>query len=131
MDELKEPATAAASVDLLSFCLSPSSTFYLWHSCLGHVSFSHLKSLASTGALGKLQTHDISYCCECKLAKVLALPFNQSSFVSSSPFGLIHSNVWGSSPIPTKDGSQCYVSFIDDHTLYCWDHLMKHRYEFF
>nr|GEY33760.1 hypothetical protein [Tanacetum cinerariifolium] len=37
-----------------------SRSFYLWHSRLGHVSGSHLRFLASTGALGKLDTHDIS-----------------------------------------------------------------------
>ena len=81
LHELKVPATAtvnaaATIVDLSSFHLSPSSsTFYLWHSRLGHVSFSRLKFLASTRALGKLQTHNVSNCCRCKLAKLLALPF--------------------------------------------------------
>ena len=55
LDELKEPATTVASVDLSSFHLNPSfSSFYLWHSRLGHVSSSRLKFLASIGALGKL-----------------------------------------------------------------------------
>jgi hypothetical protein len=39
-------AAAATTVDLSSFCLSPSSfSFYLWHSCLGHVSSSRLRFL--------------------------------------------------------------------------------------
>ena len=66
------------------------SSFYLWHSHLSHVSSSCLKFLASTRALEKLQTHDISYCSVCKLAKFLALPFNRSVSASSSPFDLIH-----------------------------------------
>jgi hypothetical protein len=44
---------------------------------------------------------------------------------------LIHSDVWGPSPVAIKGGSQYYVFFIDDHTRYCWVYLMKHRYEFF
>ena len=76
MDELKVPDIAASSVDLSSFRLSSSSSsFYLWHSRIGHVSGSRLKYLASIGALGKLKTHDISDCCGCKLAKFSALPF--------------------------------------------------------
>ena len=123
---------AATSVDLSSFRLSPSSSsFYLWHSRLGHVSSSRLRFLASTGALGNLQTCDISDCSGCKLAKFSALPFNRSISVSSSPFDLIHSDVWGPSPVATKGGSRYYVSFIDDHTRYCWVYLMKHRSEFF
>ena len=44
---------------------------------------------------------------------------------------MIHSDVWGPSPVSTKGGSRYYVSFIDDHTRYCWVCLMKHRSEFF
>ncbi|XP_062089426.1 uncharacterized protein LOC133795958 [Humulus lupulus] len=98
--------TGPSSVDLSSFRLSSSSSsFYLWHSRLGHVSGSRLKYLASTEALGKLQTHDISDCCGCKLAKFSALPFYKSVSVSLVPFDLIHSDVWGPSPVLTKGGS--------------------------
>ena len=80
---------------------------------------SRLKFLLSTIALGKLQTHDVSDCSGCKLAKFSALPFNRSVGVSSSPFDLIHYDAWGPSPVPTKGGSRYYVSFIDDHAHYC------------
>ncbi|KAL5767968.1 hypothetical protein ACOSP7_014549 [Xanthoceras sorbifolium] len=132
LDELKLPVFAAPSVDLSSFRLCPSSSsFYLWHSRLGHVSTSRLRFLASTGDLGNLQTHDISDCSGCKLAKFFALPFNRSNSCSFAPFDLIHSDVWGPSPITTKGGSQYYVSFIDDCTRFCWVYLMKHHYDFF
>ena len=108
-----------------------SSSFYLWHSRLGHVSSSRLRFLASTGALGNLKTCDISGCSGCKLAKFSALFFNRSISVSSSPFDLIHSDVWGPSPVATKGGSRYYISFIDDHTHYYWVYLIKHRSEFF
>ena len=49
----------ATTIDLSYFHLShSSSSFYLWHSRLGHVLFSCFNFLASTGALAKLQTHD-------------------------------------------------------------------------
>jgi hypothetical protein len=93
LDELKV-SVAATTADLSSFRLSlSSSSFYLWHSRLGHVSSSRLRFLASTGALGNLKTCDISDCSGCKLAKFSALPFNRSISVSSSPFDLIHSDV--------------------------------------
>jgi hypothetical protein len=136
LDELKVPvvvaATATTTIDLSSFRLSiSSSSFYLWHSYLGLVSSSRLRFLASTGALENLKTCDIFYCSGCKLAKFSVLPFNQSIFISFSPFDLIHSDVWGPSPVATKGGSRYYVSFINDHTRYCWVYLMKHRSEFF
>jgi hypothetical protein len=123
---------ATTSVDLSSFCLSPSSSsFYLWHSHLGHVSSSHLRFLTSTWALENLQTCDISYCSGCKVVKFSILPFNRSISISSSPFDLIHLDIWGPSLIAIKGVSRYYVSFIDDHTRYCWVYLMKHRFEFF
>ena len=96
LDELKVsvPVVAATTIDLSSFCLSPSSSsFYLWHSCLGHVLSSRLRFLASTRALENLKTCDISNCSGCKLAKFSTLPVNQSIYVSSSPFDLIYSDV--------------------------------------
>jgi len=123
---------ATTTVDLSSFHLSlSSSSFYLWHSRLGHVSSSRLRFLASTGALGNLKTYDISDCSRCKLAKFSTLPFNRSISVSSSSFDLIHSDVWGPSPVAIKGGSRYYVSFIDNHTRYCWVYLMKHCSELF
>jgi hypothetical protein len=64
-----------------------------------------LRFLASTRALENLQTCDISDCSGYKLAKFSALPFNRSIFVFSSPFDLIHFDVWGSSLVATKKGS--------------------------
>ncbi|TXG53094.1 hypothetical protein EZV62_022263 [Acer yangbiense] len=83
--------------------------------------------LVSTGALGNLQSHDISDCSGCKLAKFSALPFNQSISSSLAPFDLVHSDVWGPSLVATKGGSRYYVSFIDDCTRFCWVYLIKRR----
>ena len=70
-------------------------------------------------SIGNLKTCDISDCSGCKLAKFSSLPFNWSIYISSSPFDLIHSDVWRPSPVAIKGGSRYYVSFIDDHTRYC------------
>ncbi|XP_062086978.1 uncharacterized protein LOC133793695 [Humulus lupulus] len=103
---------SAPSVDLSSFRLSPSSSsFYLWHSRLGHVSTSRLRFLASTRTLGDLQVYDISDCSGYKLAKFSALPFSKSTSCSVAPFDLVHSDVWGPSLIATKGGSRYYFSY--------------------
>ena len=134
MDELKVLVVTAATstVDLSSFHWSPSySIFYLWHSCLGHVSSSRLRFLAFTRVLGNLETCDISDGSGCKVAKFSSLPFNWSIYVSFSSFDLIHFDVWWPSLVATKGGSWYYVLFIDDHTRYCWVYLMKYHFEFF
>nr|GEV58535.1 Gag-Pol polyprotein [Tanacetum cinerariifolium] len=120
--------TASSSVDLSSFWLNRSSlAFYLWHSRLGHVSGSHLRFLASTRALKKLDVHDIFNCSGCKLAKFSSLSFQNSVSSSNAPFDLVHFDVWGPSPVSTKGGSRYYVSFIDNFTHYTWVYLMKRR----
>ena len=83
---------------------------------MGHVSGSRLRFLAFTGALGKLDAHDISDFTSCKLAKFSALPFSNSVSFSNAPLDLLHFDVGGPSPISTKAGSRYYVSIIDDLT---------------
>ena len=80
-------------------------------------------------ALEKLQTHDVFYCSGCKLEKILALPFNRSVYVSSSPFDLIHFDV------PTFSCSHksrvsilCFFLLMIILTIVGF--LIKHRSEF-
>ncbi|GJZ64128.1 gag-pol polyprotein [Tanacetum coccineum] len=57
------------------------------------------------GALEKLNANHISDCSVCKLVKLLALPFGNSVSSSNSQFDLVHSDVWGPSPVYTKGGA--------------------------
>lgn len=52
------------------------------------------------------------------MAKQMALPFSISASIASKPFGLVHSDVWGLSPIPTMGGSHYLVIFVNDFSLY-------------
>ena len=73
----------------------------LWHVCLGHPSLSCLQLLASQGHLGSVQFQKFD-CTSCHFGKQTKLPFNKSDFFSSTPFDLIHSDIWGPTPVPTK-----------------------------
>ena len=57
------------------------------------------------------------------------MPFNNSEFISNSIFELIHSDVWGPSPIASIGGSRYFVVFIDDYSHYSWIFPMKSRPE--
>ena len=65
----------------------------------------------------------------CQFGKQIALPFNDSVSHGLSPFDLIHSDVWGPSPITTQGGSCYFVIFVDDFSRYTWIYLFKNRSE--
>nr|GEU55251.1 Gag-Pol polyprotein [Tanacetum cinerariifolium] len=73
------------------------------HSWLGHVFGSHSRFLASTGAPGKLDAHDISGYSGCKLEKFSALPFSNNISSSTAPFDIVHFDVWDLLPYPQKE----------------------------
>jgi Integrase core domain len=63
-------------------------------------------------------------------AKAHALPFSSSSSsFSSFPLQLVHSDVWGPSPIVSSHGYKYYISFVDDYSHFTWIYFMKHKSE--
>ena len=64
----------------------------IWHSKLGHVSISRLRSFIFSAVLGQVDVSQ-NNCQACQLAKFHALPFNNSDLIAKDPFDLIHSNI--------------------------------------
>ena len=85
----------------------------LWHARLGHPSLSRFQLLASQGHLGSVQFQNFD-CTSCHFGKQTKLSFNKSDSFSSTPFDLIHSDIWGPAPIPTEGGSKYFVIFVND-----------------
>ena len=67
----------------------------------------------------------------CQFGKQTALPFNNSVSHALSSFDLIHSDVWGPSPISTPGGSRYFDIFVDDFSRYTWIYLFKNRSELY
>ena len=63
----------------------------------------------------------------CELAKHKHSPFPTNNKGSLEPFHLIHSDIWGRSPIPNISGALWFVSFINDCTKVSWFFLLKHK----
>jgi hypothetical protein len=66
-----------------------------------------------------------------KLGKQTKLPFCDSNSKSNEIFELIHSDVWGPSPIDSYNGFKYYVIFVDDFSRATWLYLMKNKSEVF
>ena len=60
------------------------------------------------------------------LGKKLALPFHSSESTSTDIFDLIHSDVWGPSPVSNISGSRYFIVFVDDYSRYSWIFHIKH-----
>lgn len=108
--------------------LSAAVTSSIWHARLGHLSSSTLGSLISRGSLGSVKSDHVD-CVSCQLSKHHALPFSSSDSLSSAPFHLIHSDIWGPAPTATVGGSRYFVIFVDDYSHYTWIYLLRNRSE--
>ena len=107
-----------------------TSSLALWHSRLGHASISRVKQLVSKGLLGSVSNKSFD-CMSCQFGKQTALPFNNSVSHALFSFDLIHSDVWGPSPISTAGGSRSFVIFVNDFYRYTWIYLFKNRSELY
>uniref|UniRef100_A0A2N9IJZ0 Integrase catalytic domain-containing protein n=1 Tax=Fagus sylvatica TaxID=28930 RepID=A0A2N9IJZ0_FAGSY len=95
--------------------IAASTSIELWHSRLGHVSLPRIQTLVSRGLLGSVSSSPFD-CMPCQLSKQPALPSNNSESIASATFDLIHSNVWGLSPVPTTQYSKAIKVFRSDNT---------------
>jgi hypothetical protein len=92
--------------------ISCSLAFASWSCiCVSVTSFSF------KGLLGSVSNKSFD-CISCQLGKQPALPFNNSESIASASFDLIHSDVWGPSPILSMSGSCYFVIFVDDSSRY-------------
>lgn len=85
---------------------------------LGHPALPILQKLAKSIELhGTASSH---FCVPCQLGKSSRLPFVASKSSSTRPLELIHSDVWGPTPIMSVIDFKFYVLFVDDFTRYTW-----------
>jgi len=99
----------------------------LIHARLGHPSLAKMQQLVPS--LSNVSTLS---CESCKLGKHIRSSFPSSvSQHASSPFALVHYDIWGPSRIKSNLGFQYFVTFIDDYSRCTWVFLMKNRSELF
>ncbi|RVW89466.1 Retrovirus-related Pol polyprotein from transposon TNT 1-94 [Vitis vinifera] len=79
----------------------------LWHRRLGHMSEKGMKMLLSKGKLPELKTPKVE-----KLE-------------------LVHTDLWGPSPVASLGGSRYYITFIDDSSRKVWVYFLKNKSDVF
>lgn len=65
------------------------------------------------------------------MAKSHRVPYPVSFKKCEKPFMIIHSDVWGPSPITVSSGIRWFVIFVDDCTRMTWLYLIKNKSEVF
>ena len=105
-------ATTTLSLDLWHSRLSHASL-----SCLGHASLSRLQLLTSQANLGSVSFHKFD-CMSCQFGKQTKFPFNNSDSFSSTPFDLVHPDIWGLAPFTTEGVCRYFVIFVDDYSRF-------------
>lgn len=101
---------------------------WLWHHRMGHPSFGYMKHVLPQ-LFNDSNKNSTLHCDTCTLAKSHRVSFPLSSTKSSKPFDLIHSDVWGPSPITTSSGARWFVTFVDDCSRMTWVYLLKNKSE--
>ena len=71
----------------------------------------------------------MDFCTSCQLAKSHRLPFPQSVSRALHPFELVHSDLWGPSPITSITSVKYFILFIDDFSRFSWFYLLKSKDE--
>ncbi|KAJ1686058.1 hypothetical protein LUZ63_017448 [Rhynchospora breviuscula] len=98
----------------------------LWHHRLGHPSTFITLQVVKNFDL-PCNSYKVDTCHNCFLGKAHRLPFAASNSSTSSPLELIHSDVWGPTPIVSRNGFRYYVLFVDDYSRFCWIYFMMNK----
>jgi len=110
---------------LSEFVMSNKEIVWLYQRRLGYPSFYVIKMMSP--ALFKYLIVESFHCDDCEIAKHKRISYPISHKRSQTPFSLIHSDIWGPSPILNISGARWFVSFIDDCTRVTWIYLLKQK----
>ncbi|CAN0870467.1 Retrovirus-related Pol polyprotein from transposon TNT 1-94 [Linum grandiflorum] len=112
--------------------LTSEQLWYLWHNRLGHPHSSRLLDMFRNNSLpvtNNMHKFSVPECLSCIAAKTIALPFHSSTTEIHDSFALIHTDVWGPSPVTSRLGYRYFVLFIDHKTRFTWVYFLRLKSE--
>ena len=91
-----------------------------------------MKMLWSRGKLPELKSIDFDMCESCILGKQKNVSFLKTGRTpKAEKMELVHTNLWGPSPIASLGGSRYYITFIDDSSRKVWVYFLKNKFDVF
>ncbi|KAL4573020.1 hypothetical protein LXL04_019813 [Taraxacum kok-saghyz] len=98
-----------------------------WHKRLAHPHETILRRLVSTFKLPVSSNKFPNVCDACQLGKSHRIHLPISHVISSKPFELIYSDVWGPAPEFSLNGNRYFVLFMDDCSKFVWVYFLSHK----
>lgn len=99
----------------------------IWHCRLGHPSLERLRFLCNK--FNFISSNFQFHCTACPRAKQSRLSFNKTSISTTSPFALIHCDIWGPFFYPSTTGARYFLTIVDDYSRCTWLYLMHAKSE--
>ncbi|PKU68164.1 Retrovirus-related Pol polyprotein from transposon TNT 1-94 [Dendrobium catenatum] len=90
-----------------------------WHCRLGHPHNRVLQWISKRNPTLHISLNSSS-CKSCMSCKGHKLSFERSNSSTKAPLELVHSDVWGPSPVPSHQGFRYYIIFVDDFSRFVW-----------
>ena len=88
--------------------------------------------LVPKGALEGLNSVDMVFCESCVMGKQKRVSFTKTlKEPKKVRLEMVHTDVWGPSPVSSLGGSRFYVTFIDDFSRKVWVYFLKHKSDVF
>jgi hypothetical protein len=112
--------------------LDSVSLFQVWHKRLGHLNSVILTHMINFGLLGNKEhvSKHLSFDCSvCKLGKSKTLSFPSYGSRATKCFEIVHSDIWGISPVVSHVRYKYFVTFIDDFNWYTWVYFLQAKSE--
>ena len=115
---------APSSCNVLASLNNKDHQSLLWYKRFGHASVSTLRHIPF---LSHTLRSDLHHCEVCPLAKQPCLHFSPSSIHSTSPFNLIHVDLWVPYTHPCLSNVRYVVTIVDDYSRVTWTHLISYK----
>lgn len=114
-----------ATTALTAHRVSPA----VWHSRSGHPAQPVLRKILSQ-VQSSNQSSTVSFCTICATNKARCLPFSRRTYTTTTPFELVHIDLWDPSLTTSREGFRYYASIVDDYSHYSWSIPLRLKSEF-
>ena len=90
-----------------------------------------LELLSKRGLLCCQSISKVEFFEHCVLGKQKRITFGTEILRTQGTLNYIHFDMWGPSRVPSKGGSDYFITFIDDFSREVWVYMLKHKSEVF